>query len=128
VTILLDTSAFIRYTQDNLPRSIQRLINKSTTQIIVSVVTPWEIALKPALLKLGISNRAVREGISLLEARLISLTLEHIEKFSHVPSYHPDPFDRMIISQALVENCAVVSSDQRFPLYAREGLKVLWDR
>jgi PIN domain nuclease of toxin-antitoxin system len=38
-----------------------------------------------------------------------------------------EPFDRMIIAQALSEPCPVVSSDQRFPLYEAVGLKVVWD-
>ena len=127
MTVLLDTSAFIRHSQGKLPGRMFRLVAKSTTEVLVSIVTPWEIAMKPALRKVGLDGQRVREQLEVLGARLLPITLEHTERLYRLANYHHEPFDQMIIAQALVENCPVVSSDQRFPLYASEGLKVLWD-
>ena len=125
--LLLDTNAFIRHADARLPARLVRLLAKSTTEAVVSIVTPWEIAMKPALRKGGFSNQRVRDHLEVLGARLLPITLEHTERLSRLANHHHEPFDQMIIAQALVENCPVVSSDQRFPLYASEGLKVLWD-
>jgi PIN domain nuclease of toxin-antitoxin system len=126
VTVLIDTVAFVRYSQDQLPLRILRVLQKPSTEVLVSIITPWEISLKPILTKHGLNSTRVKEGMDLLGARSLTITLDHIEKFSQLPRYHDDPFDRMLISQALVENCSIISSDQRFPLYAREGLKTIW--
>jgi PIN domain nuclease of toxin-antitoxin system len=128
VTVLLDTVAFVRYSQDQLPPNVQRVLQKPSTEVLVSIITPWEISLKPLLTKFGMTSTRVREGIDALCARVLPITLDHTEKFSQLPRYHDDPFDRMLISQALVENCSIISSDQRFPLYAREGLKTIWQK
>ncbi len=125
--VLLDTNAFIRHAQGSLPRRIFNLLDKATTEILVSIVTPWEIAMKPSLRKAGFSHELVQNQVALLEARLLSITLDHTKRLYQLPTYHHEAFDHMIIVQALAENCPVVSSDQRFPLYESEGLKVLWD-
>ncbi len=127
MTVWLDTNAFLRHMQGALPPRMFRLISKSTTEVLVSMVTPWEIAMKPALRKNGFSGQRVREHLETLGARLLSITLEHTERLYSLPTHHREAFDHVIIAQALVENCPVVSSDQRFPLYVSEGLKVLWD-
>ena len=127
MTVLLDTNAFIRHAEGKLPGRIVRLLAKSTTEVMVSIVTPWEIAMKPALRKGGFSRERVREHLEVVGAHLLAVTLEHTERIYRLLDYHHEPFDHMIIAQALVENCPVISSDQRFPLYASEGLKVLWD-
>ncbi len=126
--ILFDTNACIRHSGGRLPKRIVSLIEKPSTEVLVSIVTPWEIVLKPSLSKTGLDAREIRQTIDDLSARLIPITLDHIDQFENLPKYHDDPFDRMIIAQALTENCPVVSSDQRFPLYAKQGLKVLWER
>ena len=125
--VLLDTNAFIRHAQGALPRRILRLLDKSTTDILVSIVTPWEIAMKPALRNAGFSSQRVQEHLELLGSRLLSVTVAHTEKLYGLTTHHHEPFDRIIIVQALLENCPVVSSDRTFPLYESEGLKVLWD-
>jgi PIN domain nuclease of toxin-antitoxin system len=78
------------------------------------------------LTKFGMTATRVQEGIALLGARVLTITLDHTQRFSQLPRYHDDPFDRMLISQALSEKCSIISGDQRFPLYAREGLKTIW--
>jgi PIN domain nuclease of toxin-antitoxin system len=127
VKLLLDTNVVVRHMQGQLPSRIVRVLDKSTTEIIVSILTPWEIAMKPVLRQAGLNGRLVEDHLKRLGARVLSVTLEHTDMLYTLPEHHHDPFDHMIIAQALAEKCPVVSSDQRFPLYASAGLKVLWD-
>ena len=125
--LLLDTNAFIRILNGSLPRKVERLVFKSSSELLLSVATPWEIAIKRSLQKAGFSRSLVMEKIDELGARLLSITIAHANAIYDLPLHHAEPFDRIIIAQALVEQCAVISSDQRFPMYASSGLKVIWE-
>lgn len=97
--------------------------------LLISMATPWEIAIKSnrfPKLKLPESEQ-VSEGIRLMGARLLPITTRHTGLLYSLPAHHNDPFDRMIIAQALADEHWVVSNDERFPLYKGAGLKVLWE-
>ena len=96
----------------------------------VSQVCAIEIAIKMALGKLTLPPpfatsfaHAFTEAVSLAAADLMTVQLSHIEALSRLPLHHRDPFDRLIISQALVENLTVVTRDRSFSLYP--GLDIL---
>ena len=125
--LLLDTNAFIHAVNGSLPSRLERRLLKSTTELLVSIVTPWEIVIKPQLRKAGFTSDLVEAKIAEMGARLLSITVPHTAELYVLPPHHNDPFDRMLIAQALTEDCPIVSGDQRFPLYASAGLKVLWD-
>jgi PIN domain nuclease of toxin-antitoxin system len=125
--VLLDTNAFIRAVSGTLPVKIERRLLKPGTEFLISIVTPWEIAAKQELHRMGFTHPVVVSKISEMGARLLPISLEHTAELYQLPLHHKDPFDRIIIAQALVEDCPLVSSDQRFPLYSSTGLKVLWD-
>jgi PIN domain nuclease of toxin-antitoxin system len=125
--LLLDTNAFIRMLDGTLPRRVERRVFKPNVDLLISVITPWEIALKRSLQKAGLTRQLVEAKIAEMELRVLSITLEHTNALYDLPPHHNEPFDRMLIAQALTEDCPVVSSDQRFPLYAGDGLKVVWD-
>lgn len=123
---LFDTSAFVRHAEGKLPKRVLRLIEKPTTEILISVATSWELAIKPSL---GFTADRIENHLRQMGARLLPITLDHTRALAQlpIPEGHNDPFDRMIIAQALEEQCPVVSSDQRFPLYESVGLQVIWD-
>jgi PIN domain nuclease of toxin-antitoxin system len=125
--ILLDTNAFIRMLDGSLPAKVERRVLKPGVDLILSVVTPWEIALKRSLVHAGLTQQVVESKIGEMDLRVLSITLEHTSALYALPMHHNDPFDRILIAQALTEDCPVVTSDQRFPLYANAGLKVLWN-
>jgi PIN domain nuclease of toxin-antitoxin system len=129
MTYLLDTVAFYRALDKTLPAKLLRRLQRSDSQLFVSIVTPWEIALKPALQAHGMSNELVQEKILELGARLLPITMEHTGLLYTLPYFedHRDPFDRMLIAQALDERCPLVSNDQRFARYQARGLSVIWD-
>jgi PIN domain nuclease of toxin-antitoxin system len=132
MNLLLDTNAFIYWLYGTLPLRTKRRIERASG-LLLSVVSPWEIANKssisgkrPGDLRLP-TNSEVEQGLADLGARLLPVTMRHSERLYTLPLHHKDPFDRMIIVQALEEQCAVLTSDERFPLYESVGLQVLWD-
>ncbi len=126
---LLDTVAFYRALDGSLPAKTARRLQKSDAELFVSVVTPWEIALKRSLQVHGLNNELVVQKIEELGARLLTITTEHTARLYTLPYFpdHRDPFDRMLIAQALERACVLVSSDNRFSNYEKTGLKTLWD-
>jgi len=125
VRLLLDTNIFLRLIAHTpLPGRLERLLNKPGNEKHVSIVTAWEIINKP---KLKLSVADVQAGIDAYGALLLPLSLRHIDALHALPLYddHRDPFDRILIAQALAEDLAIASSDRRFPEY--KGLKVIWD-
>jgi len=124
MNILLDTLALIRWLDDRVPRRLARMLGKPQTIIAVSIVTPWEIAMKP---QLGFRPAQIAEAIERIGAKLLLIQLAHIEKFANLPlpRQHRDPFDRMLIAQALSDSYVIASSDERFSLYP--GLSVIWE-
>lgn len=115
--------------EGRLPSKIRRRIQKPGTDVLVSITTPIEVAIKsnpPGRLPLP-SPRQLQEALDLLQGRWLPMTPECAALLYTLPVHHKDPFDRIIIVQALKENCPVVTSDERFPLYKSVGLQVLWD-
>jgi len=125
VKVLLDTNAFLRWAAGTpLPRPVERVLSKRETERLVSIVTGWEIMIKP---KLGRSAADFEAAIDTMGAMLLPIKFQHLDELSHLPHFedHKDPFDRMLIAQALAEDASIVTSDTRFENYKR--LRVLWD-
>ena len=123
--VLLDTNVFLRWMNDSpLPRTVERLLMRSSTELTVSIVTGWEIVMKP---KLDRSAMHVEAAIEEMGAVLLPIKFKHLNELSHLPVYedHRDPFDRMLIAQAFAEGLSIITSDMRFTGY--KGLRVLWD-
>ena len=92
----------------------------------MSLATLWEIAIKASLKKLYLPKEydelfpqsVMDSGLSLL-----GIEPQHIGALSRLPWHHRDPFDRLLIAQAQVEQLTLVSCDSNFPPY---GVPVLW--
>ena len=127
--LLLDTQILVYWLIGTLPHKIKRRIEKAS-DLLVSIVTPWEFALRtnPPSGKLRLpTTKETEQILEELGARILPITMEHTDIIYTLPLHHDDPFDRMIIAQALAEKCPVVSADERFPLYRSVGLQVFWD-
>jgi PIN domain nuclease of toxin-antitoxin system len=85
----------------NLSATAARLLSDPANLLIVSIASLWEITIKVGIGRLSIPNSDIEEVISNLEA-----------------SHHKDPFDRIIVSQAQVEDLSIVTSDQKIRQYA----------
>jgi PIN domain nuclease of toxin-antitoxin system len=88
--------------------------------LVLSVASVWEMQIKSQLGKLDL-DRALAEIIEsqrlINNIELLPVQLAHVLALQHLPPHHKDPFDRLIIAQALTENLVVVSVDTVFPLY-----------
>ncbi|HKD45241.1 MAG TPA: type II toxin-antitoxin system VapC family toxin [Candidatus Angelobacter sp.] len=124
--VLLDTAALIYAvdTPERLSKRAAAALRNPENILELSTISLAEIAIKASLGKLNVSADLVRQAISDLDARILSYTAEHAFQLFSLPQHHRDPFDRQIIAQALSENLAVATPDEKFALY--KGLRVVW--
>ena len=84
--------------------------------IYVSIVSLWEIAIKTSIGKLEI-QADVAETLRDYNIEILQMTTSHIEAVRALPHHHRDPFDRMLIAQAMIENLSLLTVDRHFALY-----------
>ncbi|HET6684417.1 MAG TPA: type II toxin-antitoxin system VapC family toxin [Gaiella sp.] len=98
------------------------VLSDERNEIALSAASVWEIAIKRSLGKL-----IVEDGWSVALRRLgfdpMPVTALHAEAVEQLPWHHRDPFDRLLVAQALVEERVLVSADRRLEAY---GVEVLW--
>src|SRR6185503_8177725 len=116
-TFLLDTEVLIWW-DANDPRlgGNARAAIQDAAEVYVSAASAWEIVIKSALGKLQSKRRpasAVADG----GFRELPITFEHAEAVRALPMHHTDPFDRLILAAAKVEDCVIITSDEKFKLY-----------
>jgi PIN domain nuclease of toxin-antitoxin system len=115
VKLLLDTSALIRWHAGTLRPSAVRIVERAAS-VAVSPVTAWEIAIKRALGKLRFAD-AVEDVTGRYGFEELSVTLRHADLVRDLPAHHGDPFDRLLIAQALEEGFTILTSDRVFEAY-----------
>lgn len=125
--LLLDTHALIWYITDNsqLPGTTRQLIEMPENSCYVSVATYWEMAIKNSLGRLAF-KASIATIFNIVEQsgfEILPIHVPHILKATSIPFHHDDPFDRMIIGQAMVDGLSIVTKDRKFPLY---DVNVLW--
>jgi PIN domain nuclease of toxin-antitoxin system len=109
-----------------LPASARKLIANKNNDVLVSAASAWEIATKVRLGKLPIAVDLAHDFIAYLEQErfeTLAVSADHGIRAGLLPGPHKDPFDRMLIAQALAENLAIVSNDVVFDGY---GVKRVW--
>lgn len=126
VRILLDTAVLIYAVEapERLSKRVAAALQNSRNVLELSAISLVEIAIKNSLGKLGVSAAIARQAIEDLDIRVMPFTAEHALHLFDLPPHHGDPFDRQIITQALVEKIPVATPDEKFKLY--KGLNVLW--
>lgn len=94
---------------------------------LLSVVTYWEVTLKCAKGALDIDDPREwwQDALVRLTATPLALRPEHISEAHRLPQHHKDPFDRVLVAQAVAENLALVTSDRELSRYASQDLKVI---
>ncbi len=115
---LLDTHIFLWWLIDSpdLPVSIRDIIIKPKNQIFISAATTWEISIKQSLGKL----EAPEDLDAIVEKESFSklpISLYHGQIAGKLPSFHRDPFDRMLIAQAQAEGLFLVTTDLKICKY-----------
>ncbi len=128
--LLLDTCALLWFLRDDaeLSESAALAIEDPATEVIVSVVSIWEIAIKAGLGKIrapddlesGLEQKLEQNGFTLLDVKY-----HHAAGVFSLPRIHSDPFDRLLISQCRAEKLVPITNDSYWsaPEY---GLRVLW--
>lgn len=125
--ILIDTHVFIWWTSDSqkLSLTVYNLLTNPKTQVILSVVSIWEMQIKLSLGKLELKTalpELVEDEVKQNRIELLPLDLSHIYALSNLPNYHRDPFDRLLIAQAKREELVIISIDEKFDGYDIERL------
>ena len=116
--VLLDTHVALWALSEplTLKPAIRQLLEDPTTTVNVSAVSVWEVEIKRALGKLdapdGFSSACIHLGFDPL-----AITFAHAEVAGRLPTHHADPFDRMLVAQAMSEDLEVVTQDPAFGHY-----------
>ena len=126
--LLLDTHTLLWWLAEDpsLPASARKLIANKNSDVLVSAASAWEIATKVRLGKLPIALDLAHDFTAYLERErfdTLAVSADHGIRSGLLPGPHKDPFDRMLIAQALAENLAIVSNDVVFDGY---GVKRVW--
>jgi PIN domain nuclease of toxin-antitoxin system len=111
--LLLDTHAFLWFIQgsQNLSETARNLIEDQGNQKLMSIASLWEISIKVSIGKLDV-------GMAIAE-----LQANHLDELTKLVFHHKDPFDRLIIAQALAERMPVVTRDE---VFGRYPVSLLW--
>lgn len=124
---LLDTNAVLFAVGDP-----SRLSARASSSILagpnfISIVSLWEVMLKTMKGKLDVGDQRVwwEFVVARLDAAVLPMRDEHLLRLSSLPLLHKDPFDRILVAQAMVEGLALVSSDAEVARYASAGLDVI---
>ena len=124
---LLDTNAllFFLYDSEKLSKKASEVIYSNDEKISVSIVSMWEIAIKSSIGKLEIKSSIskIADTCEKEQLNLLSIKPFHLDEISKLPKVHSDPFDRLIISQAIAEDLVIITKDEIIPKY---NVKVLW--
>ncbi|MCW5313921.1 PIN domain-containing protein [Nostoc sp. KVJ3] len=116
--LLLDTCALIWSLEDNpclLPEARQQ-ISDSSNKVFVSAVSVWEIEIKRKKGQLKTPENLIQAIID-TKFSFLSITEYHAVKAASLPEYHKDPFDRLLIAQAMLEKMVIITSDTIFGKY-----------
>jgi PIN domain nuclease of toxin-antitoxin system len=116
---LLDTNAFLwAYARpEELSAASRHAIADIANDRWVSIASLWEIAIKLSIGKLSLPNDNLAAAIAHLAVTVLPISVVHVGRAQALPFHHRDPFDRMMIAQAIEEGLTVVTRDRHFAAY-----------
>jgi PIN domain nuclease of toxin-antitoxin system len=126
--LLIDSHALLWFVWDdsNLSPTAKALLEDPANQKLVSMATCWEIAIKVGMKKLDLGEPATTflpRELASNKFDLLGIELAHATFVERLPPHHKDPFDRMLVAQAIIEKLPLVSADAAFDQY---GVIRLW--
>jgi PIN domain nuclease of toxin-antitoxin system len=127
MAFLLDTHAFLWFVSgdNNLPVSVSDKIKDINQPCFLSIASLWEITIKQQLgkLTLNITLNELFDYADRNQIEIVQITYEHLFALSNLPRHHADPFDRLIISQAICEKFILITRDKGLKKYK---VKLQW--
>ncbi|MBE8993964.1 type II toxin-antitoxin system VapC family toxin [Microcystis aeruginosa] len=122
MNILLDSHTLIWFSQNSpqLSSSAIKILEDRNNLLFLSLVSVWEIQIKVQLGKLNLDislAEIVKDQTKINDVQILPLKLSHIWTLDTLPYYHKDPFDRLLISQAITENLIILGVDSVFDSY-----------
>jgi PIN domain nuclease of toxin-antitoxin system len=123
VRLLLDTHAFLWLVSDDprVSRRAREVFSDKKNEVFLSVASVWEMAIKLSLDKLRVQGslpEVIAQEVRNNAVKVMPVELEHALLVSSLPFHHRDPFDRLLVAQALVEKLVVLSNDDAFDRYS----------
>jgi PIN domain nuclease of toxin-antitoxin system len=123
MNLLLDTHVFLWFVNDHpkLSNHLKDLIEDDDNVSYLSMASLWEMSIKFNLGKLTLEpdyEEFVEREVITSSIKLLKIELEHLKINAALPFHHRDPFDRLIIAQAVVENLPIISVDSAFDKYS----------
>lgn len=128
MNLLLDTHTLIWYLEgsDELSQTSRSLIENSANINFVSIASFWEIAVKLSIsgkLELSVPFEKLSELVWQNNISILPIQISHTVAVRSLPFHHKDPFDRIIIAQAIVDDMLIVSRDGHFTSYP---IRIAW--
>ena len=125
---LLDTHAFIWLITDDDRLSVKArgAILDNRTTLYLSSASIWEMVIKSSLGKLKLPDHPesfIQKQLEATQIQELPITFRHAFHLQHLPNHHKDPFDRMLVAQALAEKLTILTID---PLIAQYSAKTFW--
>ncbi len=121
MAFLLDSHAFLWFVAADaqLPASVKDKIEDINQSCFLSAASLWEITIKHQIgkLDLDISLPELFDFADRNQIEIVPVTYEHLLTLSSLPNHHNDPFDRLIISQAIAEDLVIITRDKLFKKY-----------
>lgn len=126
--VLVDTHTFLwdLLSDHRSSRLAKQILKSDEHELFFSLVSLWEFAIKIKTGKpnaLGSSVAYLRAEMENYSMQLLPIRYEHILQLEALPAHHTNPFDRLLIAQAITESLPILTSDEKFSLYP---VKVLW--
>jgi PIN domain nuclease of toxin-antitoxin system len=121
---LLDTHTLLWTLIDHerISRAARKAIEDPAAGLVVSAASLWEIAIKRSLGKLR-APADIAQQLTARKVELMPVLPRHAEAVADLPWHHRDPFDRLLVAQALLEGLTLISSDEQLAAY---GVEVVW--
>ena len=126
--VLLDTHTLLWSVDDpsKVSAAAMGAMQDPANERLLSAATIWELAIKVGQGKIALSmpfRQWMEKAITDLKLGVLPLTVEYAERLTTLPAHHKDPFDRLIIAQAMIDGISVIGTDAAFDTY---GVTRIW--
>lgn len=128
MTVLLDTQAFLWFVLNDsrLSAAATNAIASTANKVLVSPASYWELAIKIAIGKYSLNEpyeSFIEDQLATNGFQILEIEPRHTARLLEMPFHHRDPFDRLLVAQAMAEQIPLVSSDSQLDQY---GIQRLW--